>query len=77
MAENQGISRQQQYLGSLNQLVEDMIVPLSRTLEGDAGLLQQVVLDDTALDHPTVVEAYLHELAKTTGIVISHCFCIA
>lgn len=54
-----------------------MVVPLSWTLEGDAGLLQQVVLDDTALDHPTVVEAHLHELAETTGVVISHSFRIA
>lgn len=54
-----------------------MVIPLSRTLEGDAGLLQQIVLDDTALDHPAIVEANLHKLAKTAGVVVSHRFRIS
>lgn len=55
------------------QLVEDMVVPLILSLEGDAGLLQEVVLDHRATDLHPAVEADLNKLAKTRAVVVSHC----
>lgn len=55
-----------------HQLVEHVVVPLVRRLECDAGLFQEVVLDNTALDLVGRVKTDLHELAKPTGVVITH-----
>ena len=48
-----------------------MVVPLLLRLRGDPGLLQEVVLDDAALDLVLGVEAHLHEAAETGGVVIA------
>lgn len=63
-------------LGSRGQLVEDVVVPLLFALEGDPGLLQEVVLHNAALDLGAG-EADLHELAKAAGVVIADGFSIA
>lgn len=54
-----------------------MVVPLLRSLESDSGLLQEVVLHDAAFDMPGRVKAHLHELSKSTRVVISNCLSIA
>ena len=63
--------------GRLDQLIEDVIVALARALKRDATLLEQVVLDYAALDHPLAVEADLHELAEARAVVVAHRFCVA
>lgn len=60
----------------LDQLIEYVIIALLRALKGDATLLQQIVLDDAALNHPFVVEAHLHELAESRAVVVSHGLCV-
>ena len=59
-----------------HQLVEDVVVALVGRLEGDARLLQQVVLHDAALDL-VAMEADLHELAKAAGVVVAYSLGIA
>lgn len=56
----------------LDQLIEHVVIALTGALKGNATLLQQVVLDDASLDHPLVVEAHLHELAKSRAVVVPH-----
>ena len=58
-------------------MVEDVVVPLVHCLEGDAGLLQEVVLDHGATDLHLAVKADLDELAKPRAVVIPHCLGIA
>ena len=56
------------------ELVEYVVVALLGGLSGDAGLLEEVVLDDAALDLELGVEADLHEAAETGGIVVADSF---
>lgn len=60
------------HLGGGDQLVKDVVVPLLGALEGDAGLLEEVVLHHASLDVPRVVKAHLHELTEPTRVVIPH-----
>ena len=48
-------------LSGRRELVEDVVVSLLAGLEGDPGLLQQVVLDHATLDLELRVEADLRE----------------
>lgn len=59
------------YLSGGHQLIEDVVVPLLGALEGDAGLLQEVVLHHTTLNVPWRVKANLHELPKSAWVVIT------
>ena len=58
-------------LGPGDQLVEDVVVALVGRLEGDAWLLQQVVLHDAPFDL-VAMEAHLHELAEAARVVVAH-----
>ncbi len=48
-----------------------MVVSLLRRLRRDPRLLEQVVLDDAALDLELGVEADLHEAAEAGGVVVA------
>jgi hypothetical protein len=54
-----------------SELIEHMIIPFASTLERDPRLFQQVILDNASFNHPFAVEAYLHELTESTGIVVT------
>jgi len=54
-----------------------VVIAFPGALKGDTTLLQQVVLDDTSLDHPLVVETHLHKLAKARTVVIPYSFRVA
>ena len=62
------------YTSGSDELVEYVVVPLLGGLSGDAGLLEEVVLDDAALDLELGVEADLHEAAEAGGIVVADRF---
>lgn len=59
------------YPCALGQLIENVVVPLASTLKRYSGLFQQVILNYASFYHPFTVETHLHELAKTTGIVVT------
>ena len=48
-----------------------MVVPLVGALRGDPRLLEQIVLDDAALDLELAVEADLHEAAEARAVVVA------
>lgn len=54
-----------------------MVIPFSATLKSYTALLKQVILDDTAFDHPLTVEAHLHKLAKPGAVVVPYCLCVS
>ena len=49
-----------------------MVVSLVGRLRGDPRLLEQVVLDDAALDLELLVEAHLHEAPETRRVVVPY-----
>ena len=49
-----------------------MVVSLVGRLRGDPRLLEQVVLDDAALDLELLVEAHLHEAPETGRVVVPY-----
>ena len=59
------------HLGRGSELIEHVVVPLLFGLEGDPRLLEEVVLDHTALDLEPGVEADLHEPAEPGGVVVA------
>ena len=54
-----------------------MVVPLLWGLEGDARLLQQVVLSHGPTDLHPAVKAYLDEFTESRAVVVSDCLCIS
>lgn len=61
----------------LQQLVEDVKVPLSRLLLHDTRLLQEVIIDVAPGGIPLEVKIDVHVLAKSTRVVVSVCLGIA
>lgn len=51
-----------------------MVVALAPRLESDAGLFEEVVLDDASLDLVARVKADLDELAEAAGVVVANGF---
>ena len=58
-------------------LVKHMIIPFLVWLESYPGLLQKIILDETAFDLELGIKTDLHESSKPWGVVITNSLGIA
>merc|ERR1711881_209447 len=63
--------------GSVQQLVEDVVVTLSRKLESDSVLLQKVSFNVSSSKFSSLTEMGADEFSKSRGVVITHSFGIS